>query len=417
MNYNLLSLSQTPPLSVPLPYFLSAPLFLLLAGLALAFAPDTLFLSRWQPAMLALTHLLTLGFLGLCMLGAIQQVIPVLLGVVLPRPRLLSWTVFALWLCGTLLLVIGMYWGARGAIQAGGMILGATTLLFVAATGLAVRRSSSRHATRPAMGLALLGLLASVGLILWLLAQFHWQAPLAHPLTRLHIAWGLLLWVAALIIGVAYQVVPMFQLTSPYPLWLRRALLPLLLIAVAAWSLWPQWPWEALGIVCLMAFALTTLWLQQHRRRRLPDVTLDFWRVAMLGLLLACVAWWWQQWQPHGRLEITIGVLFLVGFAMAAVNGMLYKILPFLIWLHLNNRLQQAGAWQGKVPNMNQIIPQRQARWQWWAYLLALGMLLLAVWGILPIGLAGLAWMGNGGLLLWNLWAGVRVYHTALRAV
>ena len=59
-----LSLEQAPPFNVPLRFFLTAPPFLLLAaGLLLWQGPD-LFASRWLPATLALTHLLTLGFMA-----------------------------------------------------------------------------------------------------------------------------------------------------------------------------------------------------------------------------------------------------------------------------------------------------------------------------------------------------------------
>ena len=65
-----LSLEQAPPFGVPLRFFLTAPPFLLLAaGLMVWQGPD-LFASRWLPATLALTHLLTLGFMAQVMLGA-----------------------------------------------------------------------------------------------------------------------------------------------------------------------------------------------------------------------------------------------------------------------------------------------------------------------------------------------------------
>jgi hypothetical protein len=417
VSYSALSLSQTPPLWVPLRFFLTAPLFLLAAGLALVFAPDDLFATRWRPEMLALTHLLTLGFLGMCMLGAMQQLVPVLAGALLPRPERLSWALYGLWTPGVVLLVSGMTWGRPAAMQGGAALLGLAVLLFVTVCGHALWRSTSRHETVPAMGLALLALLGSVALAIWLLWQHSWQVPLAHPLTRLHIGWASLVWIAALIMGVAYQVVPMFQLTSPYPRWLRRLLVPLLVGVLLAWTLWPAAWLSLLPVGLLTGFALTTLWLQQHRRRRVSDPTLDFWRVAMVSLLLAGSAWLFWLVRPEGRLEVLMGVLFLAGFASAAVNGMLYKIVPFLIWLHLSNRSQQAGSGPAAVPNMKQIILQSDARRQWWLYLLALVLLLLVVALDLPPWPAGLAWTANALYLFRNLLGGVRRYRTHLPGV
>jgi hypothetical protein len=417
VSYGALSLSQTPPLWVPLRFFLTAPLFLLAAGLALVIAPHDLFVTRWRPEMLALTHLLTLGFLGTCMLGAVQQLVPVLAGAALPWPEQFSRALYGLWTPGVVLLVSGMAWGWPAAMQGGAALLGLAVLLFVIVCGHALWRSTSRHDTRPAIGLALLALLGSVVLAIWLLWQHRWQVPLAHPLTRLHIGWASLVWVAALIMGVAYQVVPMFQLTSPYPRRLRRLLVPLLAGVLLAWTFWPAAWLSGLAAGLLAAFALTTLWLQQHRRRRVSDPTLDFWRVAMVSLLLAGSAWLVWLVRPEGRLEVLIGVLFLAGFAGAAVNGMLYKIVPFLIWLHLSNRSQQAGRGPAAVPNMKQIIPEGDARRQWWLQLLALLLLLVVVAFDLPPWPAGLAWTANGLYLFRNLLGGVRRYRTHLARV
>lgn len=409
MNYNLLSLSQTPPLWVPMRFFLSAPFFLLLAALLLLTGGQDLFATRWSPSILALTHLLTLGFLGLCMVGAIQQLLPVLAGVVLPRANALSWLVYLAWTGASLLLISGMALRLPLLSQAGGLLLGITILFFVLVTGIALLRSNSRHATLPAMSLALLGLLLTATIMLSILWRFGWHTPLAHPLTRLHVGWGTVAWLAMLVIAVAYQVVPMFQLTSPYPVWLRRLLAPALFLSLVLWSLWP---WLSfLPASLLILFAAQTLSLQYHRRRHTQDNTLDFWRLAMLALLASGLLWLVYTLYPTEGLALLLGVLFLLGFGVSAVNGMLYKIVPFLIWLHLNNHLQQSGQWQGKIPTMNQIIPPRDARNQFWLHLLGLGLLLLAVWRETSPWLAGVAWTASAGMLWWNLWRAVAIYQ------
>ncbi len=64
-----LSYDQGPPFGAPLRYFLVAPLFILLAACLGIFMPDWL-TTRWSPVSLALTHLITLGYLAMVMLGA-----------------------------------------------------------------------------------------------------------------------------------------------------------------------------------------------------------------------------------------------------------------------------------------------------------------------------------------------------------
>ena len=70
MNIAQLTLEQTPPLSVPFRFFLTAPLFGILAALLLLGSDPTIFSSRWSLEVIMLTHLLTLGFISRVIFGA-----------------------------------------------------------------------------------------------------------------------------------------------------------------------------------------------------------------------------------------------------------------------------------------------------------------------------------------------------------
>ena len=80
-----LSLEQAPPISIPMRFFLTAPIFGIAGALLLVWYGPELFITRWSPLTLALTHLITLGFLGQIMCGALLQMLPVLAGVAVPR--------------------------------------------------------------------------------------------------------------------------------------------------------------------------------------------------------------------------------------------------------------------------------------------------------------------------------------------
>ncbi|MEW8431864.1 MAG: hypothetical protein G8D61_19225, partial [gamma proteobacterium symbiont of Ctena orbiculata] len=75
-----LSLEQAPPITIPFKFFLTASLFVLAVGLVLAVGADKVFLTRWSPLALGITHLVTLGFLAQVMTGAMIQLQPVLAG-------------------------------------------------------------------------------------------------------------------------------------------------------------------------------------------------------------------------------------------------------------------------------------------------------------------------------------------------
>ena len=85
---------------------------------------------------------------------------------------------------------------------------------------------------------------------------------------------------------------------------------------------------------------------------------------------------------------------------------MLYKIMPFLNWLHL----QQQGGTVTTQPNMKQMIAEGAMRGQMRLHFAALALLLAAVlWPALALP-AGLAFSASCVWLEWNLIGAARVY-------
>ena len=412
-----LRLDQAPPFSVPLRFFLAAPFFGAIAAVVvLAIGPEIL-ASRWQPALLAVTHLLTLGVLTMVMLGALMQMLPVLAGSPVPRPVTVAGVVHGLLVVGTIALAVSFpipYTGLRNAAL---IALGGGLGVFIAAAALSLVRAGA-NASITAMRLALLGLTIVALLGLYAAstaARARWSYNPAYA--DVHLAWGLVGWVALLVIGVAYQVVPMFQLTRAYPQWLRRALVPTLFAALVLWSgvtvigSSPAWLAQAAAAIiaaALALYAIATLWLQTTRRRRLPDATVRFWTLAMLSLL-ACVVLWSAHavgMVADARFAVLAGALMILGFAGSAIIGMLYKIVPFLAWLHL----QALGT--STLPNMKEFLPDAYTLPHVWLHAAALVLLVPAVLAPRPwlypaavVLLVSFLWLG------WNLTAAVRQYR------
>ena len=226
-----LSLEQAPPLSAPLRFFLTAPLFAFLAALLLLFSGPAALASRWSPALLAITHLLTLGFITMSMMAALLQMLPVLAGAPAKQPRLVAWLVHVPLSAGTLLLASGLATGWKTGMLASLPLLASAVLTFILVAAYSLARTAARNATISAMRLALgaLAVTALLGVTLVVILTGHAVLP-ALKLTGLHAAWGLLGWVGVLIIGVAYQVVPMFQMTPAYATHITAWLTPWLFI-------------------------------------------------------------------------------------------------------------------------------------------------------------------------------------------
>jgi hypothetical protein len=82
-------------------------------------------------------------------------------------------------------------------------------------------------------------------------------------------------------------------------------------------------------------------------------------------------------WLLEGRAE-TVGVLLVVGVGVGLPSGMLFKIMPFLSWFHLQHRQLAARQFDLRIPHMHGFVPDRQARIQFGLHLAALGLLIAA---------------------------------------
>ena len=388
MNQDGLKLEQAPPIAVPFGFFLAAPVFLLLAALLLLWHGPDAFAARLSPVAIAIAHLFALGFMALVMMGAMMQMLPVLQGSPVPAPRFTAAASLAGVGLGTLALAAGMVFGEQAPMRAGVFALAFGFLAFIAAVLVCLARAPNQSHTVRAMWIAVVSLAVSVALGITLASTYAWGASVFNDSAHsLHPGWSLLGWTGLLVVGVAYELVPMLQMTPAYPKPMVRYFGAAVLALLVAWSaaLWAgDGRWGALAVACAVAlaaayalFAVATLALQRRRRRRLPDVTLDFWRVGMASLVLACIAWSARVALPGAwpeSVDLLVGVLAMFGFAGFVISGMLYKIMPFLAWFHLQSRCGPGVL----APNMKKILPDASQRLQFRSQVLALALLCAA---------------------------------------
>lgn len=413
-----LSFEQAPPISVPYRFFLTAPWFGVAAGLLLAWLGEDAFASRWTPGILAITHLMVVGFMLQAMCGALLQFIPVAAGGNVWKPRLLAACVHPLLILAAALLVTAFLTTESRLFLAASHLFALALGAYVLVVGTALVRTPGQGNTLWALRFAVVGL--AVTLILGvLLAQalggLHSLSLI--EVTQVHAAWGLGGWALMLVFGVSYYVVPMFQLTPAYPAWLAKALPPAMLGVLSLWSFqlsgrvdgWQRGVFVA-GLATAGAYAVATLYLQAKRRRKVSDPTLVLFRGAMYALLAIFASGMLFVLVPtlgqEARAPLWIGVLAIPGVFVSVISGMLYKIVPFLNWLHLQ---QLAGLTQ-VPPNMRQMITERAVVGQMRLHFGAVAAMLLAVPVPSLSRVAGLLFAASCAWLGWNLVTGVRAY-------
>ncbi len=418
-----LSFEQAPPISVPYRFFLTAPLFGVLAGLILAWYGPAALSSRWSSGALAMTHLIVVDFMLQAMVGSLLQIVAVVAGANVWRPVLVATIVHPLITAGAVMLASAFVFEQPFLFIMAAGVFAIALGFFLTVMLAALLRTPARGMPIHVLRLALFGLLitACLGFTLALSLGLQDESLPLGLLVNVHVAWGLGGWALMLVIGVSYLVVPMFQLTPAYPLWLTRALPVALLAVLALWSLqigagggepqsWQAWVALA-GMLLIALYGATTLWLQARRRRHQFDVTFVFWRVAMGSLIAYALSWIvfmiWPALGAEPRTALWLGVLALPGVFLSVIIGMLYKIMPFLNWLHL----QRLANMRTPLPNMKQMIPEALMRRQMWTHFAALGLLLAAVLWPPLAPVAGLMFAASCVLLEWNLVGATRRYE------
>ncbi len=369
---------------------LPAPWLGMIAGLLLAFGPAQGLPDRFAPITLAVTHCLVLGMLAPVMIGALFQLMPVAAGQSVAAARRIAPYVAV----GSALVATGLCAGFLFGWAPGFMLAaGLASLLYGAvacALAAAAWRVRATDATTRTLRWIVLALAMAVALGVAMAGQFSgwWRIDVLHML-KLHVAWGLLGWIASLLAGVASTTVPMFwQTARPSARW--QAGLPGLLWLPLLCALWPGW-WRFslyLGCAVVGTLAATGLYVLGRARRRF-DPAWPLWLMCAASWLLAAalvaVDAAFSPVLPHrlaAALPWWIGTLALVGGAVMPVNAMLGKIIPFLVFLHLRRHTPMGQ----RVVAMQAILPPRRLRWQ--ASLTALSLLLLLLLPLAPAVLA-----------------------------
>ncbi|WP_281558799.1 hypothetical protein [Thalassomonas sp. RHCl1] len=383
MKLSGLSFSVMPPLTVPFRYFISAALMvILLAGFIFFAGPDP-WLSRWHPAMLTITHGFTLGFITTVMMGALLQLLPVVGGVGIPKVRLVGGACHVLHVCGSVTLMLAFIWPQPQQfflMQTALALLLTGFFLYLAAVAWVLSQKLSQGATINAIRLAVLALAVTVilgGLLLSRNLGIEFIS--GHKVyTNLHVFAGLAGWVAMLIIGVSFQVIPMFHVAPDFPKWLSRSF-PLLILVLLFWlferGLNSVNSGEGSGVLnqpvqlllllnCL--FAAVLLRVIARRKRKVPDNTLDYWRLSSVSLfVITAVFLIPEDALPelfNSKKHMWLMAAYLYFYVLSVIQGLLLKILPFLSYNHLQQQCLMNFQAMQYLPNMHELLPKKYGR-------------------------------------------------------
>ena len=345
--------ASTTSIRLPLQFMVVGLLALLTGAVWLLAQPDILAVSRYAPDAVAVTHLFVLGWLCSVVMGAVYQLVPVALETKLHSERLAHWQ-FAFHTIGFVGMVLMFRTWNMKLLGYFGTLLTVGVALFAYNVARTLLRVPKWNVIATGVASALIWLLLTVTAGLLLVAgQRGWTPVLKfNPIAAMnaHAHLGAVGFFAMLIVGVSYKLVPMFTLSEIQNH--RRATVSVVLLSAGLIGLFVgillQRPWKlAFVLVILAALALYGWELRailRARKRRALDwgVTYFLTAVAMLFPLsaLAILLCWpgLPASQFTAQLESVYGFLGFIGFVSFAILGMLYKIIPFLIWFGIYSK-------------------------------------------------------------------------------
>ena len=357
MTLDTINPERAPRLGVALRFFATGIAYLAaMLVLAAVKAPILAFDYLHNAATLGVTHLFVLGFAGSVAMGALYQLIPVLLHATL-RSEPAANLHLGVHASGVLAMVAGfLQFNLPWIIAGGSLITGGACLFFwnMASTGMRAERRNWHGAF---VGVALLYFAGTLtwGLIMAFNMGHGFLGENAGATLGTHLALGLLGWYSLLIVSVGLKLVPMFAPARFLPPRAVAAVSGTLAVGVAVTiaGLWLSGPLVAGGLLltaaALLAFAGTAGYTYLHRRTGPLDFSVRF---AVIAFPFAS-----RDWQAG------LVVLFALAWVGGTILGMLQRIVPFMVWLHrFRNRTHK----QERIPFLHETYQPRLA---WIAYL------------------------------------------------
>ncbi len=407
---NGLSLDQAPPISIVLRFFITSAIFAIAAALFMMLYPYEISSSYRSTHTVVLVHLLLFGVAATTMIGALFQMLPVMAGVSIDNALDLAKRVHVLLAIAVSTVVYSLFIGSTALLMLGASIALVTVILFVSKTITKLFTEAQKSASSTGMILALTSLTLAI-IAITLLATGNIFAQLSNhfgELRSIHIHLVLIGWIFTLICSVSFMVIEMFYVTPSYPKIIKKYYLPLLFTilliqSVATFaSLDLVEYFDLLISLMVIIFCLTTLRVLKLRKRPRADTTIKLWYTALTTIMFSAFAF------STNYIELSI---YAFGFGVIAViYAMSYKIVPFLVWFHLNAK----GILD--APLMSEVISVKLAKihlWLYWGTALFLTLSLLV--DPIMLAVAGLLFLILNLIYIYNLYSASKIYYKRVK--
>ncbi len=384
---------NAPPPSVVVPHFVFGAISFLVLTVLIFFNVESISGHYFNPKLLSLVHLTTLGWISMIIFGALYQLVPVVLDVKLHNERLakVNFYIYAL----SIIMFVFAFWDMYNQtllFQVGG------SLMFISITLFSYNiMMSAYNAKRKLIAAKFI-----ISSIFWFFTTAVFGLILVFQLTnpfleinhlqflKAHAHFGMVGWFLLLIIGVSSRLIPMFLVTHnlnekklSFALYIINlglvALATVFFMELSAMYIIASALLIVVGIASYVSFLIDAY---KNRIKKILDIGMQHSAMAILALIFpiafAAIApfTFENQFEFSQQAVLVYGISIILGFVTSLLLGQTYKTLPFIVWL-----FEYRGKMgKGKTPLPKDLYNERIAEMHYFTF--AIGFLSL-VGGVL----------------------------------
>lgn len=354
-----------PPFKLIVPYFIMGVIFYALC-MGTLFLFDGSMLSYEYISIKAWVHLFLLGFVIFIIVGAMAQLIPVVLEIGHYSVELF-YIIFPILTLGLILLLSGFVIDSA-ILPYGGSFVFVGFALYLINLFMTLKRV--KKFTLVVKSVIIANLFLAIGLILGIMmalnyaGMIHIEMPL---FLKAHVYLLICGYITLTVMGISLILVPMFGLSHGFndqSIVLAIYLLSSSVLIVVVASFFKLAFFEYFGyfitVVAYLLYVYQMAIIYKNRARKESDIwskSMIFAFICLVFSLFFIVAYFIK---PNQAYLLVSGFLFFVGFLGFIITAHLYKIVPFLVWFHRFSSL----VGKQKVPMMADMVPKKSASFQ-----------------------------------------------------
>lgn len=392
-------------------------LFLLICCLML-FNPDAFIGHYFHPKLLAITHITTLGWISMIIVGSLYQLAPVISNSKLYSISM-AYGAYSFILTGALLLAIAFWTFDVGfLIQLASITLVSGISLFLINIYLTIQKGKEKNIEGDFISTSAFWFwfTAFLGGLLAFNFRFAFLPKEHLYFLKIHVHIGLIGWFLCLIIGVASKLVPMFLITGKlndklliYSYYLlNTGLLGFTIDSLFFNGLNRSGIYVSFIIVALIIFGYYITEAFQKRLKKNLDIGLKHTALSFILIFIPVILWLILKTEVVTdsrlvlQLSTALGFSVMFGFITLLILGQTFKNLAFISWL----KKYQGYTGNSKAPLPKDLYSETIAKMQLYLFLLGffitLGGIVTSVSIIVLIGCLFL--VGTAVLYLINVY-------------